>query len=122
MAFKDDQDRQTVRDMIIAGQGMAEIMALNICNQADVYCMRHELKKQGVKVKTPAKVTKESIEDSRKVRPASKLDVKPLRANSELLTILIEEQDRLRERLARIDAVVAIYDTDIPLTIGHKKR
>ena len=122
MAFKDEQDRQTVRDMIIAGQGMPEIMALDICNQADVYCMRHDLKKQGVKVKTPTKVTRESIEVNKKARPVSKLDVKPLRANSEFLNILIQEQDRLRERLARIDAVVAIYDTDISLTIGHKKR
>jgi hypothetical protein len=117
MAFKSDDDRQVVIDMIKAGQSMAEIIVLDVCNQADVYNLRHILKADGVVIKKASKSTGD--ETSSKVTKA-KNDLKNTKQNCPAwLEGLLREQERLREHLRRIDALAAMYDDKIPLNLHH---
>jgi hypothetical protein len=119
MGFKTDEDRQVVIDMIKAGQGMPEIIALDVCNQADVYNLRHILKSEGVIIKKTPKATSE---DTPAKVIKGKSDTKNVKSNCPAwLEGLLREQEKLQEHLRRIDALVAMYDDLIPLpkTLQH---
>lgn len=110
MAFKSDEDRNTVREMVIAGQGMKEILALEVCQVADVYQMRKKLKQEGISLKRPKRAQAEKTEPQPKKRAKKEGREMPV-----WLEGLLEEQERLQERLKRIDALIALYDGMIPL-------
>jgi hypothetical protein len=117
MAFKSEDDRKLVIDMIKAGKSMAEIIALDVCNQADVYNLRHILKTDGVVIKKGSK----SIGDETpsRVKKVTK-DLKNTKQDCPAwLDGLLREQERLREHLRRIDALAAMYDDKIPLNLHH---
>ena len=111
MAFLNDADRNTARELIDQHKTTKEIREAldNRCKDSDIYQLRSAMKNGSPQKKERKPRATKADQPERPVTRKVKESSNPI------INMLVEESNRCRARMVQIDKLLELYENEIPL-------